>query len=126
MNLYVRIYFRVIVGIYHELYLYAFYQFKNESSYQMNSLRNVLGLITAAIDFFKNLINKDLSYLMARSANDGWEDSPGGIITSETSFAHAGAIVDNKSSNVFISHFRFELFSTDNCQKNETLSHHDC
>merc|ERR1712095_90912 len=64
--------------------------------------------------------------LMARSANDGWEDSPGGVITSETSFAHAGAIVDNKSSNVFISHFRFELFSTDNCQKNETLSHHDC
>merc|ERR1739847_131162 len=55
--------------------------------------------------------------LVARSANDGWEDSPGGVITSETSFAHAGAIVDNKSSNVFISHFRFELFSTDNCQK---------
>ena len=54
---------------------------------------------------------------MARTANNGWEDSPGGIITSETSFAHAGAIVDNKSSNVFISHFRFELFSTDNCQK---------
>merc|ERR1719449_497687 len=55
--------------------------------------------------------------LMARTANNGWEDSPGGVITSETSFAHAGAIVDNKSSNVFISHFRFELFSTDNCQK---------
>ena len=52
---------------------------------------------------------------MARTANNGWEDSPGGIITSETSFAHAGAIVDNKSSNVFISHFRFE-FSTV-CQK---------
>merc|ERR1711884_260498 len=64
--------------------------------------------------------------LMAGTANNGWEDSPRGIITSETSFAHAGAIVDNKSSNVFISHFRFELFSTDNCQKNETLSHHDC
>merc|ERR1711894_776091 len=63
--------------------------------------------------------------LMARTANNGWEDSPGGIITSETSFAHAGAIVDNKSSNVFISHFRFELFSTV-CQKNETLSHHKC
>merc|ERR1711884_581951 len=64
--------------------------------------------------------------LMAGTANNGWEDSPGVIITSETSFAHAGAIVDNKSSNVFISHFRFELFSTDNCQKNETLSHHEC
>ena len=61
---------------------------------------------------------------MARTANNGWEDSPGGVITSKTSFAHAGAIVDNKSSNVFISHFRFE-FSTV-CQKNETLSHHDC
>merc|ERR550525_705303 len=53
--------------------------------------------------------------LMARTANNGWEDSPGGVITSKTSFAHAGAIVDNKSSNVFISHFRFE-FSTV-CQK---------
>ena len=76
--------------------------------------------------FFKKLTDKDLSYLMAGTANNGWEDSPGGIITSETSLAHAGAIVDNKSSNVFISHFRFELFSTDNCQKNETWSHHDC
>jgi len=55
--------------------------------------------------------------LMAGTTNNGGEDSPGGVITSETSFAHAGAIVDNKSSNVFISHFRFELFSTDNCQK---------
>ena len=58
---------------------------------------------------------------MARTANNGWEDSPGGIITSETSFAHAGAIVDNKSSNVFISHFRFE-FSTV-CQKKMRLCH---
>merc|ERR1739847_245657 len=63
------------------------------------------------------LTHTDHHTLVARTANNGWEDSPGGIITSETSFAHAGAIVDNESSNVFISHFRFELFSTDNCQK---------
>jgi len=42
--------------------------------------------------------------LMARTANNGWEDSPGGVITSETSFAHAGAIVNDKSSNVFVTH----------------------
>merc|ERR1719189_3476942 len=63
------------------------------------------------------LTHTDHDTLVARSTNDGREDSPGGVITSKTSFAHAGAIVDNKSSNVFISHFRFELFSTDNCQK---------
>merc|ERR1711997_805709 len=32
----------------------------------------------------------------------------------QQTLAGGGALVDNKSSNVFISHFRFELFSTDN------------
>merc|ERR1719336_1627796 len=42
--------------------------------------------------------------LMAGTANNGGEDSPGGVITSKTSFAHAGAIVYDKSSNVFVTH----------------------
>ena len=41
---------------------------------------------------------------MARTANNGWEDSPWGVITSESSLAHAGAIVNDKSSNVFVTH----------------------
>ena len=41
---------------------------------------------------------------MAGTTNNGGEDSPGGVITSETSFAHAGAIVNDKSSNVFVTH----------------------
>ena len=44
------------------------------------------------------------TYLMAGTTNNGGEDSPGGVITSETSFAHAGAIVNDKSSNVFVTH----------------------
>ena len=55
---------------------------------------------------------------MARTANNGWEDSPGGVITSKTSFAHAGAIVDNKSSNVLISHFNcFLMFKCSNSKQ---------
>ena len=55
---------------------------------------------------------------MARTANNGWEDSPGGVITSKTSFAHAGAIVDNESSNVLISHFNcFLMFKCSNSKQ---------
>merc|ERR1712213_21366 len=42
--------------------------------------------------------------LVAGASNDGGEDSPGGVITSKASFAHAGAIVNDKSSNVFVTH----------------------
>merc|ERR1712026_528497 len=42
--------------------------------------------------------------LVAGTSNNGGEDSPGGIITGETSLAHAGAIVNDKSSNVFVTH----------------------
>ena len=41
---------------------------------------------------------------MAGTTNNGGEDSPGGVITSETSFAHAGAIVHDKSGNIIITH----------------------
>merc|ERR1712018_1109476 len=42
--------------------------------------------------------------LVAGTSNNGGEDSPGGVITGETSLAHAGAIVNDKSSNVFVTH----------------------
>ena len=45
-----------------------------------------------------------LIYLVAGASNNGGEDSPGGVITGETGLAHAGAIVDNKSSNVLVTH----------------------
>ena len=48
--------------------------------------------------------NAWFTYLMTGTSNNGGEDSPGGVITGETSLAHAGAIVDNESSNVFVTH----------------------
>merc|ERR1740131_199515 len=42
--------------------------------------------------------------LVPGAANNGGEDSPGGVISSEASLAHAGAIIDNKSSNVLVTH----------------------
>merc|ERR1719427_1139619 len=50
------------------------------------------------------LSHTDHHTLVARTANNGWEDSTGSIISCETSLAHAGAIVNNKSSNVFVTH----------------------
>merc|ERR1719147_546509 len=42
--------------------------------------------------------------LVARTTNNGGEDSPGGVISSKASLAHAGAIVNNQSSNVLVTH----------------------
>merc|ERR1719362_176063 len=42
--------------------------------------------------------------LMPGASNDGGEDGPGGVITGEAGLAHAGAIVDDKSSNVLVTH----------------------
>jgi hypothetical protein len=50
------------------------------------------------------LSHTDHDTLVSGSANDGWEDSSGSVITSETGFAHTGSIVDNQSSNVFVTH----------------------
>merc|ERR1719412_605495 len=50
------------------------------------------------------LTHTDHDSLMARTANDGREDSPGSVITSKTSLAHAGTIVNDQSSNVFVTH----------------------
>merc|ERR1711917_224259 len=47
--------------------------------------------------------------LVPWATNDGWEDGPGGVITSETGLAHAGAIVNDQSSCVFVTHLEFVL-----------------
>merc|ERR1711882_24691 len=47
--------------------------------------------------------------LVAGTANNGGEDSSGSIISSKTSLAHARAIVNNKSGNVFVTHFVFKF-----------------
>merc|ERR1719474_906605 len=51
------------------------------------------------------LSHTDHHTLMAGTANNGGEDSSGSIISSKSSLAHAGAIVNNESSNVFVTHF---------------------
>merc|ERR1719452_304010 len=50
------------------------------------------------------LSHTDHHTLVARTANNGREDSAGSIISSKTSLAHAGAIVNDKSSNIFVTH----------------------
>merc|ERR1711889_36990 len=60
-----------------------------------------LGLIT---NIGILLSHTDHHTLVAGTANNGGEDSSGSVISSETSFAHAGAIVNNKSSNVLVTH----------------------
>merc|ERR1711939_1250581 len=48
------------------------------------------------------LSHTDHHTLVTGTANNGGEDSSGSIISSETSLAHARAIVNNESSNVFV------------------------
>merc|ERR1719293_642692 len=50
------------------------------------------------------LSHTDHHTLVSWAANNGGEDSSGSVISGESSFAHAGAIVNNKSSNVFVTH----------------------
>ena len=48
-------------------------------------------------------------YLVSWTSNNGWEYSSWGIITGESSFAHARAIVNNQSGYVFVTHPDFDL-----------------
>merc|ERR1711892_924893 len=50
------------------------------------------------------LSHTDHHSLVAGASNNGGEDGTRSIISSETSLAHAGAIVTDKSSNVFVTH----------------------
>merc|ERR1719323_1438922 len=60
-----------------------------------------LSLITN-IGIFLAHTNHDT--LVTWASNDGGEDSPWGIVSGETSLAHAGAIVDDKSGSIFVTH----------------------
>merc|ERR1719205_62206 len=42
--------------------------------------------------------------LVAGTSNNGGEHSPGGVVSGEAGLAHAGAVVDDKSRNVFVTH----------------------
>merc|ERR1711979_167438 len=53
------------------------------------------------------LSHTDHHTLVAGTANNGGEDSSGSVISSESSLAHAGAIVNNKSRNVLVAHLGF-------------------
>merc|ERR1711920_868140 len=53
------------------------------------------------------LSHTDHHTLVTGTANNGGEDGSGSIISSKSSFAHAGAIVNNKSGNVFVTHLLF-------------------
>merc|ERR1712043_50976 len=63
-----------------------------------------LGLVT---DVGVLLSHTDHDSLVAGTANDGGEDGSGSVISGESSLAHAGAIVNNKSGNVLVTHLGF-------------------
>ena len=50
-------------------------------------------------------------YLVTWASNNGWEYSSGSVITSKSSFAHAGAIVNNQSGYVFVTHVELCLLA---------------
>merc|ERR1711911_60296 len=60
-----------------------------------------LGLVT---DIGILLSHTDHDSLVAGTADNGGEDSSGSVISSESSLAHAGAIVNNQGSNVLVTH----------------------
>merc|ERR1712088_1195042 len=74
------------------------------------------------------LTHTDHDTLMAWASNNGGEDSPGGVITSETGLAHAGAIVNNQRSGIFVTHVGssldlFETVSTPQSNLDTSVSH---
>merc|ERR1712112_423436 len=54
------------------------------------------------------LSHTDHHTLVTGTSNNGWEDSSGSVISSKSSLAHARSIVNNKGSNVFVTHFAFD------------------
>merc|ERR1712122_104415 len=43
--------------------------------------------------------------LMSWSSNNGGEDGSGSVISGKSSFAHTGSVVNDESSNIFVTHF---------------------
>ena len=61
------------------------------------------GQVQTSLNKLRHFFGK-YTYLVTGTANDGGEDSPGGVITGETGLAHAGAIVNNQSGGIFVTH----------------------
>merc|ERR1719381_246811 len=66
-----------------------------------------LGLVS---DIGVLLSHTDHHTLVPWATNDGGEYSPGGVITGETGLAHAGAIVNDQSGCVLVTHLVFKKF----------------
>merc|ERR1712012_1142169 len=58
------------------------------------------------------LTHTDHDTLVTGASNNGREDSPGGIVSSETGLAHAGAIVNDKSGSIFVTHVCFLCYKS--------------
>merc|ERR1719508_490929 len=58
------------------------------------------------------LSHTDHHTLVAGTSNNGGEDGSGSVISSKSSLAHAGAIVNDKSSNVFVTHLHLDFDRT--------------
>ncbi len=59
-------------------------------------------------------------YLVARTADNGGEDGARSVITGEAGLAHAGAVVDNQSRNIIVTHgdeLNQRAALTENCTK---------
>jgi hypothetical protein len=41
---------------------------------------------------------------MTGASDNGWEDSPGSVISGESGFSHSGSVVIEKSGNIIVTH----------------------
>ena len=73
---------------------------------------------------FYGLVIFRFSYLVTRASNNGWEDSTRSIISCETSLAHTGSVVNDKSSSVFVTHF--EVWFSKICWEKERIYSENC
>ena len=65
---------------------------------------------------------------MSGASDNGWENSPGGVIPSKSSFAHARAIINDQSSSIFVTHFGLILRAKNllNSEGGKRLMSNDC
>jgi hypothetical protein len=64
------------------------------------------------------------AYLVTGAAHDGGEDGAGSVISGETGLAHAGAVVNDQSSNIVVTHVGCMFFSA--CKKDAKISSVKC
>jgi len=69
--------------------------------FQSQDTSLALGFIT---DVAVLLSHTDHDTLMTWATYDGWEDSSGSVITSESGLAHTGSVVNNQRGNIVVTH----------------------